>query len=118
MSRDTVKFWSLLAVMILAVSCTVLVVDLSIKAAILEESTKLRLAIEAERNDRATEATTARASYNGSDSSSLLDLNAAGMEAANVRETPTRTARTPRTTRSKSVGRRPGAGDSKVPTGD
>jgi hypothetical protein len=103
--------------MILGVSVAVLVVDLSIKAAILEESTKLRLAIEGERNDRATEANASRTSDNDSDSSGLLGLHATGMEATDVRQNGGRKAPATGTRRSRQTRPKPGAYNPEVSPG-
>jgi hypothetical protein len=45
-SKDTIKFWTFLTVMLLAVAIAVTLIDLTIKAAILAESNSLKLAME------------------------------------------------------------------------
>jgi hypothetical protein len=47
-SKKQAEFWAFVLMMCIAVSCVVLLVDFGIKAAILEESNKLRLTIEEE----------------------------------------------------------------------
>jgi hypothetical protein len=83
-SKDPVKFWLFLVTLMLATAVAVLLLDISIKAAILEESNALRLAIEAERNnryERRTENPSANgASGNGSHSGDVVDINDAGLE--------------------------------------
>lgn len=53
--NSKIRFWGILAIMILAVAITVTLVDLTIKAAILQESNSLRLLIERETNAKGTE---------------------------------------------------------------
>lgn len=45
-SKDTIKFWTFLTVMLLGVAVAVTLIDLTIKASILAESTSLKLAME------------------------------------------------------------------------
>lgn len=47
-TKRQAEFWSFILLVCIAVSCLVLLVDFGIKAAILEESNKLRLTIEEE----------------------------------------------------------------------
>lgn len=85
--KDNVKFWTFLAGMILMVSVTVLLIDMSIKAAILEESNALRLVIEESRNGQRKEsADHKRTSGNGSGTPDVLGQYDAGMETGNVRQ--------------------------------
>lgn len=83
-TRDNIKFWTFLAGMILMVAVAVLLIDMSIKAAILGESNALRLTIEEERNDRSAKTNGHGSSNNGRNSSSVLRLNATGMETGDV----------------------------------
>lgn len=83
-NNDHIKFWTFLAGMILMVAVAVLLIDMSIKAAILSESNELRLAIEGERNDRAAKATANGSGNNGSGTSPVLGEYAAGMETRNM----------------------------------
>lgn len=50
MTRKQAEFWSLIIAMMIAVAIIILLIDFGIKAAILEESNKLRLVIEKERS--------------------------------------------------------------------
>ena len=83
-TKDPVKFWLFLVALMLATAVAVLLLDISIKAAILEESNALRLAIERERNEqfvRRTEVPNANgASGNGSHPGDVVDINDAGLE--------------------------------------
>lgn len=45
-SNDTIKFWTFLTVMLLAVAVAVTLIDLTIKASILAESNAMKLAME------------------------------------------------------------------------
>lgn len=45
-SKDTIKFWTFLTAMLLGVAIAVTLIDLSIKASILAESTSMKLAME------------------------------------------------------------------------
>jgi hypothetical protein len=86
-ATDNVKFWTFLTTMILAVAVGVLLIDMSIKAAILQESNQLRLLIEGERNDRGTKRPVPNGSSgNGSGTPDVLGKYATGMEAGNVSE--------------------------------
>lgn len=86
-----VRFWAVLAVMILLVCIAVSMIDLSIKAAIIEESNNLRLFMESVRNGQRTEGPDkSGANSNGTDnvavSGDVLDLNSARVETRNVRK--------------------------------
>jgi hypothetical protein len=83
--RDNVKFWTVLAATILVVSVMVMLIDMSIKAAILEESNALRLAIEGQRNGRGKEESdNNRANSNGSGTPNVLGEYDPRVEAGNV----------------------------------
>jgi hypothetical protein len=87
-AKDPVKFWMFLVALMLATAVAVLLLDISIKAAILEESNALRLAIERERNEqyvRRTEVPNPHgASGNGSYSSDELGVDATRLETGNA----------------------------------
>lgn len=84
--RDTIKFWTVLAATILVVSILVMLIDMSIKAAILQESNSLRLVIEEQRNRgaRKTAANPDGADNDSSNPSVLLDIDATGLEVGDV----------------------------------
>jgi hypothetical protein len=94
--RDTIKFWTVLAGLILMVSVAVLLIDMSIKAAILAESNALRRAIlhmseechDSEcpgvHYDRSAKASPNGASHDSTSGSSLLDFVPTGMETGDV----------------------------------
>lgn len=111
-TRDNIKFWTMLTAMILLVSVAVLLIDMTIKAAILEESNALRRAILGVQDDRAAKTSSNGASYNSDSAGSVLDKFPAGMETGNVpngtKETtsPTRdnnTSETPRESRGRKI---------------
>src|SRR5258708_38920343 len=86
---ESMKFWTFLATLILFVSVAVMLVDISIKTAILEESNLLRRIILDEQDLMANgrgkeEAGLARTTNNGSSNGNLLDFDAAGGETRNV----------------------------------
>jgi hypothetical protein len=117
-SNEKIKFWAVLIGIMLGVSVAVLLIDMTIKAAILEESNALRRTLLGVRDDGQTEANPYGTNHNGNSSSPVLDFFSAGMEAGNVanghKETPIPPARK-RTTRTK-----PGTqGDTgEIPSGD
>lgn len=89
-----VRFWAVLAVMILLVCIAVSMIDLSIKAAIIEESNNLRLFMESIRNGQRTEGTDkSGANTNSTDdpavSGDVLAFNPPGMETRNVHKRAT-----------------------------
>lgn len=100
-----ITFWGVLAVMILIVSIMVLMIDMTIKAGILEEAGKLRAVIKGEQDDRSAKAAGNGNSHNGDNSSSVLGVFPTRMETGNVvaevqEESPARKpARKPRGTR-------------------
>ena len=79
--KENVKFWALLAAVMLAVSVAVMLIDLGIKAAILEESNTLRRMI---LNGREAEAASSRTSDDDIDRYFLLDNDATRLETPNV----------------------------------
>jgi hypothetical protein len=130
MKPETSKFWTFLFLMMLVVSALVMLIDLGIKASILEESAKLRNAINhmgeechdpdcpGVHYDRASKTNANGAANDGSYSSYLLGKFPAGMETGNVvagdqREIVTRAARPVRRAKP-----RPAADNGEVPTGD
>jgi hypothetical protein len=99
-SKDTIKFWTILTIMLLAVAVTVTLIDLGIKAAILAESNKMKLAME-EWEVRNGQKASGRIDQGDSANDSLfpsvpgivLDTDNAGLEkrsAANGDQKPTR----------------------------
>jgi hypothetical protein len=81
---ENIKFWTVLSVLMLVTAVAVTLIDLSIKAAILEESNALRRTI---LNGRGEEGSTnSRASDDSASASVLLDLDTTGMETGNVRQ--------------------------------
>jgi hypothetical protein len=82
---DKLKFWAMLAIVLVVVAVTVTLVDLGIKAAILEQANAFRRDLERARNGQAPTG----ASSNGVDNNSandgtisgdVLDVFPAGME--------------------------------------
>ena len=113
---ENVKFWTFLTTMILAVAALVLIIDMSIKAAILQESNDLRLLIEGERNVRGSKETAPqRTSGNGSGTPHVLGEYATGMETRNVSQGDSKPAKAPRPRRTKPY---PADGIGEVPSGD
>jgi|SRR5271165_1925030 len=110
-SESKVKFWGILAVIILVFSITILLVDMGIKTAIVQESNNLKLFIERHTNGQTTAGSDESGdSSNAGDNSPLpgdvLAFNPAGMEARNVRER----------TKARPSNRRPaGRGDAPIP---
>jgi hypothetical protein len=90
LNRKQLEFWTFTIVLCLILTFTVLLVDFGIKAAILEESAKLRLAIEeaklrGQRPSAANESGTATLnSDDASIPSDVLVVDATGMETGNV----------------------------------
>src|SRR6266436_9256450 len=118
---ENVKFWTVLAGFILLVSVTVMLVDISIKSSILEQSNKFRrlLWLLEEEHGRGTqEADSAGDTVDYPYPGSLLDFNTAGMEVGNVpplangKASPSR-ARKPRATKPK-----PESNSGEVPSGN
>lgn len=82
---QNVKFWAFLASAILAVAVLVMLIDMSIKASILQESNALRLVIEGSRNDQGREARNMDAApSNGSSPPNVLAADDAGLEKGDV----------------------------------
>lgn len=97
--NSKVRFWGILAIMILAVAITVTLVDLTIKAAILQESNSLRLLIERETNAKGTEGPdnsgiAADATNDGTVPGDVLAIKPVRLEARNVRKRRTSGAET------------------------
>jgi hypothetical protein len=112
---ENVKFWALLAGVMLSVSVAVMLIDLSIKAAILEESNTLRKVILGERE---TKAGSNGASHDVANRSPVLDNDATGLETANV--WPRTNGQTPVVSPRKSPRPKPGTQGNppEIPTGD
>lgn len=108
-SKDSIKFWTILAGMFLGCAIAVMLIDISIKAAILDESNRLRQLIlqeGAERGKADAGSDDGRDNHNGNIHSlypvGVLDSSNAGMEAENVPTgDKTAPATTPRKTRTK-----------------
>lgn len=88
MTKDSIKFWTFLAVMLLGVAVAVTFIDLTIKASILAEAAKIRAMmgeLEAQngpkQEGRIGERDSANGSHNGHFSGDVLDTGDAGMEA-------------------------------------
>lgn len=117
MSNSAIKFWTLLTMMCLGASALILMIDLGIKASILEESGRLRLAIADERMQRdgrnPAEANDNRASSNGSGPDHVLDTDAAGMETRIVRKSDSRDA--PNSSAKRRANAKPASGTGEVP---
>lgn len=111
------KFWTFLSIVILATSVAVCLLDLGIKASILEEAGRLRRAIEAE-HERQAETIPSGTSHNGSDPTGVLDLNATGMETENVWRVPTEKISTPRPARSRRANTKSRVNNPEVPDGN
>ena len=106
MSKKQLEFWSVLCALILGVSVVVMLIDFSIKAAILEESTRLRGVIEDGQRP-------ARADNNGVDSNSnqlntvhspVLDKLPSRVAPGNVANGATKSATGPRKRRTNGDG--------------
>jgi hypothetical protein len=112
---ENIKFWTTLAIVALMVAIAVTLIDLSIKAAILEESNTLRRIILNGRGEKGS--TDSGASDDGSSASVLLDLDSTRMEAGNVHQQSNGKVppNTSRNTRSKS---RAQGNPPEVPSGD
>lgn len=82
--NDKTKFWITLVAIMLGVSVAVLLIDMTIKAAILEESNALRRVIIGVRDDGSAEANPVGSANQHSGNSTLLDFVPAGMETGNV----------------------------------
>jgi hypothetical protein len=83
-TQDKIKFWVFLVAMMLGVSVAVLLIDMTIKAAILEESNALRRVILGVQDDRSAEANPNGTSHDANSSSVVLGKFPAGMETGNV----------------------------------
>lgn len=87
MTNDTgeqIKFWAVLVAVMLGVSVAVLLIDMTIKAAILEESNALRRTLLGMQDDRQTEASSNGTGHDASHPGPVLDKFSARMEAGNV----------------------------------
>ena len=83
--NDKLKFWALLAIVLVAVAVTVTLVDLGIKASILEQANAFRRDLERARNGQAPVGTSANgadnnSAHDGSVSGDVLGVFPAGME--------------------------------------
>lgn len=83
-SDDKMKFWAVLVAVMLGVSVAVLLIDMTIKAAILEESNALRRTLLGVQDDGSPKASDNGASHNGNSSGPVLDIFPAGMETGDV----------------------------------
>jgi hypothetical protein len=91
-SKDTIKFWTFLTVMLLAVAVAVTLIDLTIKAAILAESNRVKLAMDEwwevqngqKADGRTDERNRANGSIDGNLSGDVLATDNAGLEAGNA----------------------------------
>lgn len=115
-SKDNIKFWTVLAGIILAVSVTVLLIDMSIKAAILEESNALRRVLLGVQDDRSAKADSDGANHDSSRPGSILGEFSAGMEAGNVSNGNQETARKASNSKRSQARGRSNSGD--IPEGD
>ena len=86
-SKDSIKFWTFLTIMLLGVAIAVTLIDLTIKAAILSESTAMKLAMEEwevrngqEISGRNSAGNHSNSSDNGNLPIGLLDTGNAGVE--------------------------------------
>jgi hypothetical protein len=92
MSKRQAEFWVMILVLCIITAAVIMLVDFGIKAAILEESTRLRLAIEEQevrRSGQKPSRTDASGVANDSPNhppipSDVLVVDSAGMEAGNV----------------------------------
>lgn len=102
LSKKQLEFWAVLLIIILSASVLIMLVDFGIKAAILEESTRLRLKIE-EWEKGGRNPTKANASGASNDvaidtpfPSDLLVVNPSRVEKGNVPNGTTKKAASPR----------------------
>ena len=116
-TNDHIKFWTFLAGMFLMVSIAVLLIDMSIKAAILGESNELRLIIEGERNDRAAKTNSNGSSNNGSGASPVLGKFSTGMETGDVVDGSKKTVQS-RAPRGQKPKPRPSLDSGEIPEGN
>lgn len=82
-SLGKIKFWSVLAIGMLATCIVVLLIDMSIKASILEQSSDLRRVIENERSERFSrqfQRMDNETDNNGHRSSDVVDIIATRLE--------------------------------------
>lgn len=97
-SKDTIKFWTFLTVMLLAVAVAVTLIDLTIKASILTEAAKVRAMLEAvngqEISGRTDERNNPDPSNNGHLSGDVLDTGNAGLEEGGLARIAKEQART------------------------
>lgn len=98
MATDNMKFWTILASAILAVSILVMLIDMSIKAGILAEADALRTLIESQGHGRSRQekGTSFGAYRHDSDAPDLLDFHATGMENRDVPDGDSPSAPNPR----------------------
>ena len=86
-SEGKIKFWAILAIIILAVAIAVTLIDMSIKTAILAESNSLKQLIDGQRTKRSNQI---RVDTDSADNSpvpdDVLDIDTARVEARNVRD--------------------------------
>lgn len=115
-TQDNIKFWTVLTAMILLVSVAVLLIDMTIKAAILEESNALRRTIIGIQDDRPAKADSNGASNNSDSAGSVLDKFPAGMETRNVSNGTKKTTNPARDDNSGKASREPRGRD--IPEGD
>jgi hypothetical protein len=119
MTKKQTEFWAFIIMICLAVSIAVLLVDFGIKAAILEESTKLRLLIEENSGRKNQESATGRtdndADINSSVPSDILLEYIAPVETGDVPNGTAEKVRPSPARRAKS--RRPG-NPGTIPSGD
>lgn len=89
LTKKQMEFWTFVLILCIGVSLLVMLIDFGIKAAILEESTRLRLRIEEWDNGRKSAETNASGVGNDSANNAAFPVpvlvdESTGMEAANV----------------------------------
>lgn len=115
-TQDNIKFWTVLTAMILLVSVAVLLIDMTIKAAILEESNALRRTIIGIQDDRPAKTDSNGASNNSDSAGSVLDKFPARMETRNVSNGTKKTTNPAHGDNTSETPREPRGG--KIPEGD
>lgn len=88
LSKQQAEYWAFIIGLMIAVAIAILLIDFSIKAAILEESTRLRLIIEGERSGQKPGTADASGATNDAPdnsplSSDVLVVDPTGMETGN-----------------------------------
>lgn len=104
LSKKQIEFWVIMFLIILAIMTFITVVDISTKASILEQATKLRLLIEGQTSGQSSNGTNAAGiasdpSDDGPVSADVLVFDSPGLETGDDSNRHSRAAANPRTRR-------------------